>query len=80
MSDEALEQAEEAALVQTKELLASGRHRAQAALPAYRLSGPLVEAAIDAGISFYSSLKKPPQRAPAVNELWPVSSFYPPGV
>ena len=77
MSDEALENAEEVARVHTKDLLASGSHRAHAALPVYRLSGPLVEAAVDLGINFYSLFKKPPQRAPAVFELWPASDFYP---
>ena len=80
MSDESLERAEAAALVQTKDLLATGRHRAHAALPVYRLSGPLVGAAVDAGINVYTLLKKLPLRAPAVNEDWPASDFYPPEV
>ena len=80
MSDEDLENAESAALVQTKNLHASGLHRAHASLPVSRLDGPLVEAATDNGIIFLSLLKKPPRRTPAVNELWPVSSFYPPEV
>ena len=80
MSEDELEQTEAAALVQTKDLLASGRHRAHAALPVFRLSGPLVEAAIDAGINFHTLLKKPSHHAPVVNEQWPESDFYPPEV
>ena len=80
MSDEELERAEAAALVQTKDLQASGRHRAHAALPVFRVSGPLIEAAFEANIKFYSLLKKPPRFAPVVNENWPASPFYPPEV
>ena len=80
MSEEALEATEAEALVQTKDFLATGRHRAHAALPVVRLSGPLVEAAQEAGIIFYSLLKKPPRHAPAVSEEWPLSDFYPPEV
>ena len=80
MSDLDLEEAERSALVQTKDLMVTGRHRAHAALPVFRLCGPLVAAALDAGINFLSLLKKPPLRTPAVNEDWPVSSFYPPEV
>ena len=80
MSDEALVGVEAEALVQTKDLLASGRHRAHAALPVVRLCGPLVGAALDADINFYSLLKKPPRHAPAVNEDWPASEHYPPEV
>ena len=80
MSDSDLEEAERSALVQTKDLMVTGRHRAHAAMPVFRLCGPLVAAAIDAGINFLSLLKKPPLRTPAVNVDWPVSSFYPPEV
>ena len=80
MSVEALEATEAEALVQTKDLLATGRHRAHAALPVVRLCGPLVEAAHEAGINFYPLLKKPPRHAPAVSGEWPSSSFYPPEV
>ena len=80
MSDEELALTEAAALVQIKDLQASGRHRAHAALPVVRFSGPLLEAVVQAGINFYSLLKRPPRFAPAVNELWPASTFYPPEV
>ena len=80
MSDEELALTEAAALVQTKDLQASGRHRAHAALPVVRLCGPLLEAAVQAGINFFTLLKKPPRFAPAVNENWPASPFYPPEV
>ena len=59
MSDDDLAEAEQTALVQTKDLLVSGRHRAHAALPVFRLCGPLVEAALNAGIHLLVYLKSP---------------------
>ena len=72
--------AEAEALQLTKELHATGRHRAHASMPVYRLFGPLVEVAINAGINFYSLLRRPPRYAPVINELWPESHNYPPEV
>ena len=77
MSNESFEKAEAEALVQTKDLLATGRHRARATLPVVRLSGPLLESSGDTGINLYSLIKRPPPRAPVTKSAWPVSSFYP---
>ena len=68
------------ALSHTKDLIATGRHRAHAALPVVRIFGPLCEDAINSGIHFISLLKKLSRYAPAVTELWPSSDFYLPEV
>lgn len=58
MSPEALERVEAKALVDTKALAASGRRRTHAAMPVFRVRGPLLAVAADFGISFYTGLKK----------------------
>ena len=77
MSDDALQTVEAEALVQTKDLKASGRHRAHAALPVTRLCGPLPVASDNSDIFVYSLLKRPRPNAPVVKVDWPASDFYP---
>ena len=77
MNEDLLSATEAEALVATKDLLASGRHRAHAALPVTRLCGPLLAASEAAGINFLTLLKKTGQRTKYIEAVWSASDNYP---